>query len=307
MPHLDSNDAVIATAPPKTRPTVHGAGWLGALVVLAASAWTPRARGADYRRPGLEGAWNERHLTTPMNSLRLIAGPGQPVLLGDRVSGQIVEGGGQFIREHGAGAEAQAGDQWWFRGGVDFGLTEDWEAGAMFLPLKFAPDLELANVTAFVTRGFRFESWDFGVRLSFLTPGFKAYDLRAWAFNPGVPFLVRAGPARIDAGVFVPITTRDGGVGLNAPVRATVNLGPRFFVGVETGFFEQRFDGTSKATLPLGALAGYTDLFRNKVADITADFAWDDFYQPSPAAGRDALELRRYRVGLGLVVHLLVR
>ncbi|HEV8551265.1 MAG TPA: hypothetical protein VGQ57_19590 [Polyangiaceae bacterium] len=278
--------------------------WLVALVVLGASAWTPRAEAADYRRPGLEGAWNERHLTTPMNSLRLIAGPGQPVLLGDRVSDQIVEGGAQFIRSDAAG---RVGDQWWFRGGVDFGLTEDWEAGAMFLPVKFAPDLELANVTAFVTRGFRFEAWDFGLRLSFLTPGFRAYNLKAWALNPGVPVLVRAGPARIDAGVFVPITTSDGGVGLNAPVRATVNLGPRFFLGVETGFFEQRFDGSSKATLPLGALAGYTDLFRNKVADITADFAWDDFYQPAPSAGRDAFELKRYRVGLGLVVHLLVR
>jgi hypothetical protein len=276
---------------------------LGALAV----AWSATAAAGDddYRRPGLEGQWSERHLTAPMNSLRIIAGPGQPMLMGIRYADQVIDGGGEFIRQAVVPNQAPE-NQWWFRGGISFGLTEDWEAGALFIPVQFSPSLSLANVTAFVTRGFRFQAFDFGLRLSFQAPSLKAYDLRDWGFNPGVPFLYRAGAFRLDGGVFVPISTSDGNVGLNFPVRASVSVSPRFFFGLESGFVEPRLDAGHEAAVPLGVLAGYTELFGSKVVDFTAEFAWDDFWLPAEKS-RDALELEHYRVNFGLVFHTLVR
>src|SRR6187399_1868614 len=92
----------------------------------------------DYRRPGLEGQWSNRHLTAPMNSLRIVAGPGQPMLMGERFGTQIPEGGAQVIHDPVLGTGASTNDtQTWLRGGVGFGLTQDWEAGALFIPLEF--------------------------------------------------------------------------------------------------------------------------------------------------------------------------
>jgi len=265
------------------------------------------ARATEYRRPGLEGQWSERHLTAPMNSLRVNLGPGQPTFFGERMGEQIVDGGAQFIRPNGTDPAFPARNQWWLRGGIGFGLTEDWEVGVLFLPFQFAPDVHLSNVAVAITRGFRFGSVDLGLRLSFLAPSLKAYDFSAWNFNPGVPVLVRAGKLRFDGGAFVPIGTSEGSVGIHVPLRASVSLSPRFFFGVQSGVFDPRFTRGGDLAVPLGALAGYTELFGSKVVDFTAEFAWDDFWMPSPAAGRDTLQIDQYRVGFGLVFHSLVR
>jgi hypothetical protein len=262
---------------------------------------------SDYRRPGLEGQWSHRHLTEPMNSLRIIAGPGQPTLMGERYADQVIDGGGQYMHAPPGESTGPAEDQWWFRGGVSFGLTEDWEAGALFIPLALSPKFQFSNVTAFVTRGFRLGAVDLGVRLSFQTPALKAYDLKGWSFNPGVPVVYRTGPFRFDAAVLVPIATRDGTVGLNVPVRASMSVTPRFFFAIDSGVIDARVNHAHDTTVPLGALVGYTELFGSRVVDFTATFGWDDFWLPSPPAGRDALELGHYRVGFGLVYHALVR
>jgi hypothetical protein len=258
------------------------------------------ARAEDYRRPGLEGKWSRRHLTAPMNSLRIIAGPGQPMLLGQRYAEQNVDGGPQFLKRSGAD------DEWWLRGGVGFGLTKDWEAGALFLPFKFAPDFEFAQITVFVTRGFRFESVDLGLRLSFQTPRINEDSLRVWVLNPGVPLLYRSEWFRLDTGVFVPFATRDWSVGLTVPVRASVSVTPHVFFGLESGFAQARFDQRT-SQIPLGALAGYTALFGSRVVDFTAQFSWDSFVSPTSPDSGDTLDVKSYRVGLGVVMHSLVR
>jgi hypothetical protein len=273
--------------------------------VLATASGTARAD--DYRRPGLEGKWSRRHLTAPMNSLRILAGPGQPMLLGDRFGTQNVDAGGQYVHSELADPSAPTSNQTWLRGGVAFGLTEDWEAGALFVPFQLTPHFDFSNITVFVTRGFRFENWDLGVRLSFQTPSLNANDKRVWILNPGVPFLYRAGAFRIDSGVFVPFATRDWWVGLTVPLRVTVNPNPHFFLGLESGFVEPRFDVAGNATIPLGALVGYTELFGNKVVDFTAMFSWDRFWVPGAPKDQDTLELGLYRVGLGVVIHSLVK
>ncbi|HEX6764356.1 MAG TPA: hypothetical protein VF103_02735, partial [Polyangiaceae bacterium] len=67
-----------------------------ALAAMLSSAGFAHAE--NYRRPGLEGKWSRRHLTTPLNVMRTMLGPGQPMMLGDRFAEQVVDAGGQYIR-----------------------------------------------------------------------------------------------------------------------------------------------------------------------------------------------------------------
>jgi hypothetical protein len=273
---------------------------LGLLFLLASAlSFASSARAENYRRPGLEGKWSRRHLTTPVNVMRMIFGPGQPPLMGDRFAEQNVDGGPQFVRT------PSGEDEWWLRGTVGFGLTKEWEAGAVFLPFKLAPDFDFSQITVFVTRGFRFENWDLGIRLSFQTPRFNEDDLRVWLLNPGIPILYRSDFFRFDAAFFVPFATRDWTAGVTVPMRASVSVSPHVFFGMESGFAERNFDHDSEAVVPLGALAGYTALFGSRVVDFTAMVSWDSFY--SPNADGDAFDVKSFRVGAGFVLHTLVR
>lgn len=277
--------------------SVHALRPLLAFAVLACLAVPARAE--NYRRPGLEGKWSRRHLTTPVNVMRMIIGPGQPPMFGDRLGGQNVDGGPQYVRT------PSGEEQWWARGAVGFGLTKEWEAGAVFLPFQLTPEFDFSQITVFVTRGFRFENWDLGLRLTFQTPRINKDDMRVWVLNPGVPIVYRSEFFRLDAAFFLPFATRDWTAGVTVPVRGSVSVSPHVFFGLESGFAERNVDYESEAVVPLGALAGYTALFGSRVVDFTANFSWDSFY--SPNGDGDAVDVKSFRVGAGFVLHTLVR
>lgn len=265
------------------------------------------ARAEEYRAPGLEGKWSRRHLTSPMNSLNILAGPGQPMLLGARFGEQgVVDAGGAYLHL-GPLATPTPGQEFWLRGGVAFGLTKDWEAGALFLPFRFAPSVTFSSITVFITRGFRFENWDTGVRVLFQTPYKNAEGERVWQLNPSIPFLFRGEVFRLDTALVLPFASRDWRLGLSVPVRASFNLNPHLFVGLETGLAKANFNDAHDLTLPLGALTGYTALFGKRVVDLTALFSWDHFLAPSPSPGSAAFDTATYRVGFGVVMHSLVQ
>lgn len=284
---------------------------LGALLnlLVAASMFgtTREARAEEYRRPGLEGKWSRRHLTSPMNSLNILAGPGQPMLLGGRFAEQGVVDGGAAYLHRGPLVSANPGSEFWLRGGVAFGLTKDWEAGALFLPFRLAPNFTFSSITVFVTHGFRFKNWDTGVRVLFQTPYKNAEGERVWQLNPSVPFLYRSEAFRFDAALVVPFASRDWRVGLSVPLRASLNFDSHVFVGVESGFVKPNFNDGHDLNVPLGALAGYTGLFGSRVVDFTGVFAWDHFLAPSPLPGTSAFDVASYRIGLGVVFHSLVQ
>jgi hypothetical protein len=278
---------------------------VSALLLLIGLSRTARAE--EYRRPGLEGKWSRRHLTSPMNSLNILVGPGQPMLLGARFGEQgVVDGGGAYLHK-GPLAATGAGQEFWLRGGVAFGLTKDWEAGALFLPFRFAPDFTFSSITVFITRGFRFKNWDTGVRVLFQTPYKNSEGERVWQLNPSVPFLFRGETFRLDTAVVLPFASRDWRLGLSVPVRASVNLDPHVFMGLETGFAKPNFSDAHDLTLPLGALTGYTALFGSRVVDFTGLFSWDHFLAPSPLPGTSAFDTATYRIGFGVVLHSLVQ
>ena len=277
------------------------------LALLSLIAFARPARAEEYRRPGLEGEWSVRHLTSPMNSLNILVGPGQPMLLGARFGEQgVVDGGGAYLHR-GPLTTPNPGQEFWLRGGVAFGLTKDWEAGALFLPFRFAPDFTFSSITVFITRGFRFKNWDLGVRVLFQTPYKNAEGERVWQMNPSIPFLYRSRAFRLDTALVVPFASRDWKVGLSVPVRASLNLTPHVFLGLESGVLKSNFNDAHDLTLPLGALLGYTALFGSRVVDFTGVFSWDHFLAPSPPPGNTAFDTATYRIGFGVVLHSLVQ
>ena len=270
--------------------------------------WSGVALG-QYRRPGLGGRWTHRQLTAPMNSLTVVLGPGQPALMGQRYADQVVDGGGQYVHLHpqgDAGVSALNQDQWFARAGVIFGLTEDWEAGALFLPFQLHPKFAFSGVTAYGTRGFRHGPLDLGIRMSIRTPDSISDDAPFWV-SLGMPLLYRAGSVRLDAGVFFPLAVREWWLGVNAPVRATVNLGPSFWLGLETGFSDPRLDEPNDGAVPLGALAGYTRVIGANVFDLTANFTYSEFWLVDAPDGLDTLQTNAYRVTFGISMSKLVK
>lgn len=277
------------------------------LLPLLLIGFARTAQAEEYRRPGLEGKWSRRHLTSPMNSLNILVGPGQPMLLGARFGEQgAVDGGGAYLH-NGPLSTPNPGQEFWLRGGVAFGLTKDWEAGALFLPFRFAPDFTFSSITVFITRGFRFKDWDTGVRLLFQTPYKNAEGERVWQLNPSIPFLLRGETFRFDAALLLPFASRDWRLGLSVPLRASVNLNPHVFLSLESGLAKSNFNDAHDLTVPLGALAGYTALFGSRVVDFTGVFSWDHFLAPSPYPGTSAFDAATYRVGFGVVFHSLVQ
>ncbi|HEU5073646.1 MAG TPA: hypothetical protein VFU02_05725 [Polyangiaceae bacterium] len=263
---------------------------------------------AQYRRPGLGGQWSQRNLTAPTNSLAVVLGPGQTVLLGQRYGEDIIDGGAEYthLEYRADGSSSPDQDIWFGRAGVLFGLTDDWEAGALFLPMQLSPDFGFSSILAYGTHGFRFEDVDLGIRLSFLTPSSQDSESVLW-FRGGVPVSYRAGPLRVDTGAFVPLAFRHWWLGLSTPVRATFNVLPSLFVGVESGFDWARFTLPHSTSVPLGGIAGYTFVIGSSVVDLTAAFSWPTFWLPDPSPGLDSLQPDAYRVSFGLVVHKLVK
>jgi hypothetical protein len=282
---------------------------LGLLAFLVLSSVSSVRAEEPYRRPGLGGVWAKRHLTAPMNSLMLLAGPGQNPAFGQRFDTRVIDAGGQYSRfgiTGSATAVTHLETQGWTRFGVAFGLTENWEAGALFLPFQWAPDFDFSNILVYVTRGYRFKRADIGIRFSFQTP-----EEKVWTYNPGVPVLLRVSErARIDAGLFMPFVTgrvTDAWFGLNLPVRGTYNVTPNAFVGLQSGFCEPRFDRSHDSTVPLGALLGYTLLAGSAVIDLTATFTWDNFWLVSAPSGVDSVQVGAYRSVFGVAMHKLVK
>lgn len=266
------------------------------LLVLLLTQWA-EAQGVP-RRPGLWGSTTSRRMTMPYNSLGLMVGPLQTPLFGQRYGDSSPEAGLAFESNHVTDEGTE--DQLWLRGGMVFGLTPQLEAGALFLTFRAMPDFAYANFPVFITYSWTLGSVDVAARFSFLTP----VETKAWSFNPGVPVVVRLDQARIDAGVFLPVLTDDGvSVGLNVPLRATFNLTPRWFVGVESGFYEAAFGQGPGASSSLGGSVGYTTFIGQRLVDFAARFYWDDFIRYSPNNSENALNAGSYQLVAGATFH----
>lgn len=262
-----------------------------------------KAPGPPPRRRGLEGFVAQRKTTVPRNTLTMTFGPGLVHTFGVRFPAGSIEAGTLYRRE-----EEPLGvtsEQWMMRAGVLFGLFDDIEAGALFLPIELSPDPHFDDVTVLLTKRWGFGELDVAARLSFRTPGEIG-----WALNPGVLARYQPSPRlALDAAFAFPVELGSfkkplsPTLGVNVPLRATWNVTHHLFVLGTTGFAVDDVSTAASAVLPLGGGAGYTLLLGKRLLDLTAVVDWDGFARFAPAATTSALDAGSYRVSFGINVH----
>jgi hypothetical protein len=255
------------------------------------------------RNRGLEGVAAQRHITLPRNVVNVMFGPLSTATFGQRYpSAGVVDGGVSYLHQGVSGTDAPPNpdDQWHARVGVLFGLFDDVEAGALFLPFQLAPEFEFQSISVFMTWQFRFDDFDLAARFSFQTPGDGG-----WAIAPGALLGTRGRHVAFHAGVFAPMELGAFGepksptMALNAPARATINLLPNVFLQAETGVACDDLSNAETLSVPFGLGAGYTLLAGKRLIDLTASFDWDHLLMPNPAPGLSALQPNVFRAVFG--------
>jgi hypothetical protein len=265
-------------------------------------ATAPAAEQIRRRRwRGLEGVAAQRHLTLPRNVVAVVYGPLGPTTFGQRYPSKIIDGGTSYAHSDWAGSgTGDPSEQWYTRLGVRFGLFDDFEAGALFLPFELAPDFRFDAVLVALTQQFRFDGFDLAVRFSFQTPGNIG-----WALSPGFEIGTKGRRLAFQAGAFLPMEVgsfgepKDPRFGLNVPLRVTWNLLPSIFLTGETGVAYDELSVPDQLTIPLGFGAGYTLLAGKRLLEFTTSFTWDHWLMPGQPDDMSVLQLRSFRVAFG--------
>jgi len=260
------------------------------------------APAVESRPRGLEGVVSGRHLTLPRNIVSIVFGP-LGTTFAQRYPSSIVDGGASYLRGDvaGSGAAASSPDEWHAHLGVRFGLFDDLEAGALFLPFELAPDFRFEPVSVFITQQFRLEALDLALRLSFHTPGDTG-----WALAPGIVLGTHSRQLGFQGGVTLAMevgtfgTPRAPIAGFNLPLRMTWNLVPAFFLDLESGVAYDDLAASGLWTVPLGFGAGYSLLLGKRLIDFTASFNWDHWLLPGEPNGLSALQFGAFRVSAGM-------
>jgi hypothetical protein len=270
--------------------------------VLDPTLATDRAAspGSGQRLRGLEGVAAQRHLTLPRNVVSIVYGPLGPATFGQRYPSKIIDGGTSYARGPWASSGVVGSDEWFTRLGVRFGLFDDFEAGALFLPFELAPQFHFDSVLVFLSQQFRFDACDLAIRFSFQTPGDTG-----WALAPGVVLGTHGRHVALQVGAFVPMELGTFGeptaprVGLNVPLRVIWNLVPSFFLTGETGVAYDNLSAPDLLTIPLGFGAGYSLLAGSRLFEFTASFTWDHWLLPSRPSDLSTFQFGAFRVAAG--------
>jgi hypothetical protein len=254
------------------------------------------------RSRGVEGVVSERHPTLPRNVVAVVYGPLSSATFGQRFPSRIIDGGTSYAHQDQSRADATGtpSELWNMRGGARVGMFDDFEAGALFMPLQLAPKFRFDPVLIFFTQQFRLKGVDLVIRTSFQTPGDTG-----WGLNPGTMLALPGRRFAARLGCFVPMEVGTlkhpiaPVVGLNAPLRVTWNLVPSFFVSAESGVAYDNLALKGALEVPLGFGAGYTLLAGSKLIDFTTSFTWDHWLSPAPEQGSAHFEWQAYRIAFG--------
>ncbi len=173
-----------------------------------------------------------------------------------------------------------------------YGVTDDFELDATFLPLLLAPVFEYGNPTVSGTYRFiRGGALEVGGFLGLTLYTHNTRVSGALTVTPGLPLLVRFGDsARLDSGVFVPVTfgaDRGTILGAFAPVRLTFQANDPLYLGLGTGLGVGDFSHFGDTIYaPLNAFVGYaiapgcSPLF-----DLRATLGFPDLYASGDRGG----------------------
>lgn len=209
-----------------------------ALGLAAATLTVATASDAKSRRVG--AAWIKRPLVLPQGVIRLDAGPRRPLGAQVRSAGQL-----QFHLVDGADDPA------FLVPGVAYGLSKKAEVGAVW-PLRFAPDLDLADVSLYGRYLLQNGSVQIAGFGELLIP--IESDL---AIGAGLPLQISLSPnMRLDTGAFLRLVFAADPIGIvNVPAALLIQLTPTWGVGIETGVDLIDFE---QAKLPFGLVGAYS-------------------------------------------------
>jgi hypothetical protein len=203
----------------------------------------------------------------------------------------VITVGGPTTIEMGAGMALAA----------TFGITSDFEVGAVVAPIEFAPTAAYGDPQIFATYRFLHQKdFDLGARLrtTLITP--HEGEAAGVVITPSVPFLLHIGKiARFDAEVGVPIviygsTTLGPGftmashvaVGLDVPLALAFDIIEPLHVGVSTGVGIGDLGHPKETTvIPLGIFLGYAIGHGRPILDIDPFFTFVDFITPGGELG----------------------
>ena len=256
-----------------------------------------------HRFRGIEGTAARRHLTLPRNVVGVVFGPLATSTFGQRFPSRLVDAGTSYARDdfqEQDGTSTTEPSTINTRLGCRFGLFDDIEGGAVFLPLELEPDFRFEPVLAYVTSQYRFEDVDLAWRFSLQTPG----EL-GWSVAPGGLLGVPGERLALQTGVFLPMelgTFKEKEApraGFVAPLRATVNVVPALWLMAETGFAYDDFTVADSLSVPLGFGAGYAHLAGSRLIEFTGSFTWDHFLQPGRPNDRSLVQPEVFRVAFG--------
>jgi len=251
-----------------------------------------------HRFRGIEGTAARRHLTLPRNVVGIVFGPLGPQTFGQRFPSRIVDAGTSYAQPEDGSSTINT------RLGCRFGLFDDIEGGAVFLPLQVSPEFEFEPVLAYVTKQYRLEGVDLAWRFSLQTPG----DL-GWSVAPGAILGVPGRRLALQAGAFLPVELgtfkepQAPHAGVVVPVRATVQVMRALWLTGETGVAYDDFDVAASASVPLGFGAGYSLLAGSRLIDLTGSFTWDHFLQPGTPNDRSLVQPEVFRVAVGATMY----
>ncbi len=198
--------------------------------------------------------------------------------------------------------------------GAGVGITDDFEAGALLLPILLSPDGGFGDIQVYGMYRFIEGEAEVGARLELNLPTDTDFGV---AF--GLPVLLRFSDAiRVDTGLTLNIATDPTVVGLADPLlpqpiptRSTAgiplvlnfNATSEIFLGGRTGFGVADFENFGDTVfIPLGFQGGYSlEASKSALIDLGVRFEWPFFITPG---GNDAVNANFYRILIGAEAYL---
>lgn len=181
-------------------------------------------------------------------------------------------------------------------GGAAFGITDQIEVGATFLPLQLSPSAAYGDIPIYGQFGV---TKDLALRLTLNLPASTVFGL-----SVGGTYAIRADALRVDVGATFAIRAFDPSViyGIQIPVIASYNVMPNLYLSLETGLNTTKFDLIG---IPL-VFGGYYTIEKGgaPMLDLGASFGWrglaggGGFLNFGDAAG-DAVDAKNFTLLVG--------
>lgn len=213
----------------------------------------------------------------------------------------------------------------WITGG-GFGITDDFEAGALLLPINLSPDGGFGDIQLYGMYRLLDGEAEVGARLELNIPTDTDTNTNIdtdFGIGFGLPVLLRfSDTLRVDTGLTISVIAADDTiVGLSdpflpqpivtsssagIPLVLNLNVTDEFVVGARSGITILDFDNFGDTfSIPLGAQAGYSlDISRDVLVDLGFRFEWPLFLAPGGEDAVDPINLNFYRILFGAEAYL---